>query len=354
MEKEIALLPARTICYKELFMKSYYKWPRLLVLFAALLLAGAIFFPLWQIQLSAPQYPEGLTLKIYAKGLAGDVDVVNGLNHYIGMQTLHNEDFLEFTLLPYIIGSLVLFGLLAAFINKKSFYTAYITLFLLVAIISMIDFYRWEYNYGHNLDPNAAIQVPGMSYQPPLIGYKQLLNFGAYSIPDVGGWLFVTSGILLFIAFLLLIQPKWLSFKKNKIVVTAVIMVSMQSCSSGPQPIKYEIDACDFCKMTIMQKKFANEWVTDKGKVFRFDDVHCLLSFRKTNESSGTAYINDFNEKKELVKADNLFFVKSTEIKTPMGGHIAAFTDKVSSEEFAKNNAGQTLMWKQIEEEFLK
>jgi copper chaperone NosL len=352
--QEIASLITRIISFKELLMKNNYKWPRLLVFFGALLLAGAIFLPIWQIQLAAPQYPEGLTLKIYAKGLAGDVDVINGLNHYIGMQTLHNEDFLEFSLLPYIIGSLVLFGLLAAFINKKSFYLVYITLFMLVAVISMVDFYRWEYNYGHNLDPDAAIQVPGMSYQPPLIGYKQLLNFGAYSIPDVGGWLFVASGIFLFIAFLLLLQPKRLFFRKNKVAAAAVILVSMQSCSSGPQPIKYESDACDFCKMAIMQKRFANEWVTDKGKVFRFDDVHCLLSFRKTNESSGTAYINDFTEKMELVKADELFFVKSNELKTPMGGHIAAFTDKATSDEFAKNNAGQTLSWQQVEQDLLK
>ena len=121
-------------------MKSNYKWLRIFVGVAALLLAGAMFLPIWQIQLSAPQYPEGLLLKIYAKGLAGDVDVINGLNHYIGMQTLHNEDFLEFTLLPYIIGSLVLLGLIAAFTNKKGFYYTYIALFMFVAVISMVDF----------------------------------------------------------------------------------------------------------------------------------------------------------------------------------------------------------------------
>lgn len=148
-------------------MKNDYKWPRLLVMLASLMLAGAIFLPIWQIQLSAPQYPEGLVLKIHANGLAGDVAVVNGLNHYIGMQTLHSEDFIEFTLLPYIIGTLVVLGLLAALINKKGIYYAYIALFMLFAVVSMVDFYRWEYNYGHNLDPNAAIQVPGMTYQPP-------------------------------------------------------------------------------------------------------------------------------------------------------------------------------------------
>ena len=330
-------------------MKYDYKWPRLLVALAALLLAGAVFLPIWQIELSAPQYPEGLILKIFAKGLAGDVDVVNGLNHYIGMRTLHSHDFIEFTLLPYIISTLVILGLLTATVNKKNIYYAYTALFMLVAIISMVDFYRWEYNYGHNLDPNAAIQVPGMFYQPPLLGYKQLLNFGAFSIPDLGGWLFIVAGSLLLFAYLLLLKPRWIALKKNKITIAVIMLLALQSCSAGPEPIKYGSESCDFCKMTIIQKKFASEWVTDKGKVYHFDDVHCLLSFRKTDKSNGTAYINDFTEKKELLTAGNLFFVKSLELNAPMGGHFAAFESKASADDFLKNNKGEILSWQEVE-----
>ena len=58
-------------------MKSDYKWARILTVLAALMLLGAIFLPIWQIQLAAPQYPEGLILKIKANGIAGDVDLVN-------------------------------------------------------------------------------------------------------------------------------------------------------------------------------------------------------------------------------------------------------------------------------------
>ena len=58
-------------------------------------------------------------------------------------------------------------------------------------------FLSLEYDYGHNLNPNAAIVVPGMSYQPPLFGFKQLLNFGAYSYPDIGGWIMFGVGIIL-------------------------------------------------------------------------------------------------------------------------------------------------------------
>lgn len=139
-------------------------------------------------------------MKIYAGKLGGDVEIINGLNHYIGMATLHAENFIEFTVLPYILGAFALLFVVAAAIAKKGMLTWSFISFLLFGILSMVDFWRWEYNYGHNLDPNAAIIVPGMSYQPPLIGYKQLLNFGAYSVPDIGGWLLVGAGLLLFAA----------------------------------------------------------------------------------------------------------------------------------------------------------
>lgn len=172
-------------------------------------LVVSIFVPLWRIELSAPQYPEGLVLQIYSNKLGGQVEIINGLNHYIGMKTLHKEDFLEFTILPYIIGAFALFSVIVMFIGRKRFLYLLLLSFLLFGGIAMVDFYRWNYNYGHNLDPNAAIIVPGMAYQPPLIGFKQLLNFGAYSIPDWGGWLFVISGILMI--FATLIESKLLS-----------------------------------------------------------------------------------------------------------------------------------------------
>jgi len=173
---------------------------RMLLILAAILLAASIFVPLWYIDLDAPQYPEGLRLLIYPNKLAGDVEIINGLNHYIGMQTLHAENFIEFTVLPYIIGSFALLALLGAPIGNKKFLYFLLVLFIIFGIVAMYDFWKWEYDYGHNLDTNAAIKVPGMAYQPPLLGFKQLLNFGAYSFPHTGGWMFIGSGVLMLLA----------------------------------------------------------------------------------------------------------------------------------------------------------
>ncbi len=92
---------------------------RIVALICALSLIGVLVLPIWRIELSAPQYPEGLKLQIHAGKLGGDVEVVNGLNHYIGMRTLHEKDFVEFTVLPYIVGAFVLFGLLSVLFNKR-------------------------------------------------------------------------------------------------------------------------------------------------------------------------------------------------------------------------------------------
>ncbi len=76
------------------------KLSKALLLIAAIALVISLFVPIWCIYLDAPQYPEGLSLQIWAGAIAGDVDIINGLNHYIGMKTLHTGDFIEFTVLP--------------------------------------------------------------------------------------------------------------------------------------------------------------------------------------------------------------------------------------------------------------
>lgn len=188
---------------------------RMLLALAGFALFAVVYLPIWLIELTAPQYPEGLSLIIHSNKLAGQVDIVNGLNHYIGMKTLKAEDFIEFTVLPYIISLFAVAFFVTAFANKVKGLRYLFLSFLLFGLLAMLDFYIWEYNYGHDLNPQAPIKVPGLSYQPPLIGYKKLLNFEIYSYPAIGGWIFIGSGIIL--AYCLF--DNWIrnsSLKRNK------------------------------------------------------------------------------------------------------------------------------------------
>lgn len=178
-------------------MKKISKISSLLVLLGTLALLLTYILPIWRIDLWAPQYPEGLSMFIWLDKLSGQVEIINGLNHYIGMAHIKEEMFPEFDILPWIMGGIIAFGLLVSFFRTRKWLLSYLILLIVCGIAALVDFYKWGYEYGHNLAEDAAIKVPGMSYQPPVIGYKQLLNFGAYSVPASGGWIVVTLGLIL-------------------------------------------------------------------------------------------------------------------------------------------------------------
>ncbi len=325
---------------------------RILCFAGAVALVISLCVPLWRIELAAPQYPEGLVLLIYPDDIAGDVEIINGLNHYIGMQTLHTENFIEFTILPYLIGFFALIILLSSLIgNKKLLYAVFI-LFVIFGVVAMIDFWRWEYKYGHNLDPNAAIIVPGMAYQPPLIGFKQLLNFGAYSIPDIGGWLFISSGALLLSA--VIVESNLLKkFKKPKHTVTALFLVSIlaTSCSpKGPEVINLNHDHCSSCKMTIADSRYAAQLITDKGRVYKFDDVICLINFLNDNKqiAIGSIWVTNFNSPTTWLNVNQAYFIKSRSLQSPMGGNSPAFESKASAAIYADVDTGETFTWDKL------
>ncbi|GAB1430536.1 hypothetical protein MASR2M18_13690 [Ignavibacteria bacterium] len=167
---------------------------------ASLSLIISFFTPIWSIQLEAPQYPEGLGIKIHLHTIQGeksnDLESINGLNHYIGMQRIVPDAIPELKLMPYIVGAFIAFGLLFAAIGRRTLAWVWVAVFIVAGVAGMWDFYLWEYDYGHNLDPHAAIRIDDMNYQPPLIGSKQLLNFRAISLPDVGGYIIGASVLL--------------------------------------------------------------------------------------------------------------------------------------------------------------
>lgn len=179
--------------------------PRIIALFAIACLMMLFFFPLWEITLIAPQYPDGVTMYIWINQITGDtpgtLQNINILNHYVGMNFIEPDSIPELTYFPWVVGGLGVFGLIAAIVNKSGLYLSWAIIFLILAALGIYDFYLWEYDYGHNLSPTAPIKVPGQSYQPPLFGSKMLLNFNAISYPGTGGIFMGISMALAFIAW---------------------------------------------------------------------------------------------------------------------------------------------------------
>jgi len=182
-------------------LTSFHRW---LILLVGLLLIGLYFVPLWTIRLEAPQYPEGLGMFISVDKIEGhekfDLKNINLLNHYVGMEPIVEESIPELLFMPYVLGFMIAGAIIAFFYDRLVMVYLGVLNFFLVGAAGLYDFWRWEYNYGHHLNPHAPISIPGMSYQPPLIGCKEMLNITACSWPYVGGFLlFASVGILLYI-----------------------------------------------------------------------------------------------------------------------------------------------------------
>jgi len=179
------------------------KLSKYLMFGAAILPLFLFVFPMWSISLEAPQYPIPLEVVIFIDHLGeanhGDIQNFDLMNHYVGMAKLPTE-MVEFEIFPKVIIGISILGLIIGFIGKKPLYLVWFGIMVLLGIAGIYDFYLWLYDYGHNLDPRAAIQILD-AYQPPIFGTKEILNFTVRSYPAVGSIILGIGIILSPVAF---------------------------------------------------------------------------------------------------------------------------------------------------------
>jgi copper chaperone NosL len=184
--------------------------PQILVIITGLLLLLLFVLPMWRITLLAPQYPDGVHMFIYINKIGGatpgTLQNVNILNHYIGMKAIEPDSIAELKYLPIIVIALSVLAMITAFVNKKYMFLFWLIVLTVLFALGLYDFYLWEYDYGHNLDPKAPMKFDD-SFQPPLIGSKTIINFIAKSYPHIGGWLVILGYFLSMVAV-------YLKFKK--------------------------------------------------------------------------------------------------------------------------------------------
>lgn len=343
--------------------------------FGAILFLIPIFFtPIWQINLTAPQYPEGLTMYIHYNNVTGagdnDLENINLLNHYIGMKKIEPDSIPELIYMKYIIGALVILGLLIVFIRKRGLMLTWVVISIVVGSAGIYDLNRWEYDYGHDLNPMAPIKVEGMTYKPPLLGNKQLLNITASSYPHIGGICFAFSIFIGMMATYMAYQRpiheedddegndsekqnpsdnKKSSLSGYAANTIASMMILFGGCSSGPSSINYGKDMCVNCSMIISDNKFGSEIYTKKGKTYKFDSGECMISFIN-KEAIDTAkiesyLITDFSNPGHLVDASKAFFIVSNAINSPMGANLAAYSQEAQRKSFFDRHGGDLYNW---------
>jgi len=167
---------------------------------SAILITVSLFFPWWKMVFFAPQYPEGLNIIVYPNRLEGQIDIVNGLNHYIGMANFSEENFPELSYLPYLVGGLAVLILLTALLRKKSVLYGLISLFVIGGTLGVLDLHFALKKFGTNLSPDAPIKLD--PFVPPILGHNTIANFQTTSLLGLGTYLVIA-------AFILLLIPLW-------------------------------------------------------------------------------------------------------------------------------------------------
>lgn len=298
------------------------KLSRLLLALAAGLTLSALALPLWRIQLSAPQYPEGLGMEISARTVRGatehDLESINALNHYIGMKTIDPEEIEELEVIPWLIAGLGVAGFTAALIGRRRIAIAWLASFAIAGAVGLWDFHHWEYEYGHDLDyEHAIIKVPGMTYEPPLIGSRQLLNFTASSWPAPGSFVIGAAFVIGVIAVGV----------RRRSVSAAVLMASAACAAAGPDAILYDADQCAYCHMQISDRRFGAALVNAHGRTVKFDSIECLHAYFNQAvlaHDVKSVWVSDFTHPGTMLDAESARFVDLGSGRSPMGRGLAA------------------------------
>lgn len=138
-----------------------------------------------------------------------------------------------------------------------------------------------------------------------------------------------------------------------------MMMAALWGCSVKPEPLRYSKDNCTHCKMTLMDKKFGGELVTKKGKIFKFDDIRCMVDFLNSEEGRANDYAYQLvtnyalaESTSELIPVTKAFFVSSPEIKSPMAGNIAAFSEETTAKETQTKLNASRVTWSQLLTQF--
>ena len=165
--------------------------PRARILLALLVVPLVVAFaaPLWRISMTAPQYPDGLSLDVYVHTVEGgrdgaDIREINILNHYIGMKTIERRDMTDLDWIPFALGFIGILALRCAAVGDVR---ALVDLTVVTGYVSLFAFARFVYKlytFGHTLNPDAPVKIP--PFTPVILGTKQIANFTTSSYPGLG------------------------------------------------------------------------------------------------------------------------------------------------------------------------
>jgi len=355
---------------------------RLILGLGALLLIPAYWLPLWSIRIVAPQYNDGLGMFIGLRDIWGhgrhDIQNINILNHYIGMKPIDPAIVDVLTIMPWVVGFLIVTALVVAAIGKRWLVAGWLVAFALLGTAGLYEFYSWNVDYGTNLDPMAPIKIPGMVYTPPLLGTKQLLNMTTTSLPS---WGTLMIGLAFLSGVLALLNERfgWLGRARpasepgreaargsrprgvTASVATAALALVVVTAGCTRSEVAADVGAaiepfpageqCDYCEGVIEEARFGGQLTTTDGERYRFMSVECLAGFvleRVDEARIASIEVVDYAHGERLIDARTANYVKMQFERSPNGLNLAAVETERVAGTLHYFHGGERMDWTQV------
>ncbi len=106
----------------------------------------------------------------------------------------------------------------------------------------------------------------------------------------------------------------------------ASLLLAISSCQPSAQKINYGKQSCDFCRMSIVDDRYAAQLVNSKSRAYSFDAIECLLHFKKENADQQWALelVTNYAEPGQLTDANHCQYIRSKKLPSPMGMYLTA------------------------------
>lgn len=177
-------------------------WPMVVFMLASLLITVSLFVPYWSLTMHAPQYPEGLKVTLFINRVVGDVDEIDGLNHYLGMPSLNEGGKIErqISLISVVVMALLIFA--GVFVHNR--WAVLLALpCITFPLIFLADLQYILYQYGHSIDPHSALGGAIKPFTPPLLGTGKIGQFTTVATWEPGLFLAMAASVLVVLALYL-------------------------------------------------------------------------------------------------------------------------------------------------------
>ena len=137
-----------------------------------------------------------------------------------------------------------------------------------------------------------------------------------------------------------------------KVWSPVIFILVLISCNTEPQPLVVGKDECFYCKMPFVDAKFGAEVITAKGKIYKFDDMGCLINFLKeglgSEEKVNKVLAVNYANNQKLMDVNTSVFLRNADLHTPMNSGIAAFESSDQAKSFLKDFPSEILIWQQL------